>query len=73
MASARSIWRVVCDQGYGRPQRVDEYEVEAKAFDAARSLRGKNLNVSIEDPDGQLYDQAEINRWFQRRRGQSQR
>jgi hypothetical protein len=41
MASARSIWRVVYDQGYGRPQTVDEYTMEAHAFDAALSKTRK--------------------------------
>jgi hypothetical protein len=47
-----------------RPQAVDEYEVEVEAFNAARSLRGKYLNVSVEDPDGQRYDQVAIADWF---------
>jgi hypothetical protein len=66
MTSKQPIWRVVYDQGYGRPQTVDEYEVEVEAFKAARSLSGKYLNVSIEDPRGQLYDEVAITDWFQR-------
>jgi hypothetical protein len=65
MASARSIWRVVYDQGYGRPQTVEEYAVEVQ--DAAGSLRNMYRNVSVEDPEGQLYDEAAVSRWFQKR------
>jgi hypothetical protein len=64
---SRSIWRVVYDQGYGRPQTVEEYAVEAQAFDAARSWRNMYRNVSVEDPEGQLYDEAAVSRWFQKR------
>jgi hypothetical protein len=64
---SRSIWRVVYDQGYGRPQTVEEYAVEAQAFDAARSWRNMYRNVPVEDPEGQLYDEAAVSRWFQKR------
>lgn len=65
MTSKQPTWRVVHDRGYGRPQMVDEYEVETEAFNAARSLIGKYPDASVEDPDGRLYRETAITDWFQ--------
>ena len=58
------MWRIHFTD-YQRPL-VREHASEEEAFNTACSLRRTYLDVSIEGPDGQRYDEVAITDWCQK-------
>ena len=61
------MWRVRFNDGYNRPV-MQEHSTKEKAFTAACSLRLRYFDLSVEGPDGQLFDEAAIIKWCKENR-----
>jgi hypothetical protein len=59
------MWRVRFNDGYNR-EVTRECSTEEEAFTAACSLRRRYLDLSVEAPDGQIYDEVAIVDWCQK-------
>jgi hypothetical protein len=56
------MWRVRFDDGYNR-EVIQHYETKEMALEAACALRIRFLDLSIEGPGGEKYDEIAITDW----------